>query len=120
MKRCWAFFTALVIALFFTSSLATTEVTEETDSDHHEHPGLTDASPTSQNHAHGDSDDHHSGPSGSCHHHVIHCGCSHVQTIAAFPLPGMAVPVISHQVSSLPLLSQISLVPKSIFHIPIA
>ncbi len=120
MMRCWAFFTALVIALFFISSLAMTEVTEEADSDHHEHPGLTDASLSSETHTHGDSDDHHSGPTSSCHHHVIHCGCSQVQTIAAFPLLGVAVPVISHQVSSIPLLSQINLVPKNIFHIPIA
>lgn len=120
MKNSLPVVTSVVIALFFTSSFAFGDATEEADSDHHEHPGLTDASPGSGNHTHGDSDDHHSGPNGSCHHHVIHCGCSHVQTIAAFPVAGLADFMISQQVSTLPLLTQISLVPKNIFHIPIA
>jgi len=43
--------------------------------DHHEHSGVTDASPSHPGHAHGDADDHHNDPDSPCHHHVIHCGC---------------------------------------------
>ena len=75
----------LIVAAFFASTLATAASMDEAVSDHHEHPGLTDAAPGSGEHKHGDSDDHHDGPDDSCHHHVLHCGCAQTQ---AFMLAG--------------------------------
>jgi hypothetical protein len=74
----------------------------------------------STSHAHGDSDDHHDNPKSPCHHHIVHCGCSHSPI---FP-PGGAgfapVPQIAHEFAlaiSRPN-SQFTL--TSTFHIPIS
>lgn len=120
MHRNSATVFCLMIAVFFFSSLWTGNVAEEAGSDHHEHPGLTDASAASEHHKHGDSDDHHSGPNGGCHHHVLHCGCSHAQPMALFAASGVAAQTTTDFISTPPLISQVNLDLKNIFHIPIA
>lgn len=120
MKTIASFGVVVLIATFFASSIVTLGDAEEAGSDHHEHPGLTDASPLSQNHSHGDSDDHHSGPGGSCHHHVIHCGCAHVHSALPFPAPGVAGAVIFDRVNIARMFSVATIALQNIFHIPIA
>lgn len=110
----------LMMSVLFFSSLATGSFAEEAGSDHHEHPGLTDASPGSDHHKHGDSDDHHSKPNGGCHHHVIHCGCSHGQPMVASSVSGAEVQVTTGRISTPALLRQADLDPKNTFHIPIS
>ncbi len=63
--------------LMMSTSLVASDLMVEAISDHHEHPGLTDAGPDAGDHRHGDSDDHHDSPQSPCHHHIAHCGCAH-------------------------------------------
>ena len=120
MKTLVATGVLVLIATFFVSSIAPPGDADEAGSDHHEHPGLTDASPLSQDHSHGDSDDHHAGPGGACHHHVIHCGCAHVHSALPFPALGVAGPVISDRVNIAQMFSAATIALQNIFHIPIA
>lgn len=112
--------TIFLMAVFLSSSLALGADAEDYDSFHHDHPGLTDASGSFADHAHGDSDDHHTGPNDTCHHHVIHCGCSHAHLSGPIPVTGLVSPVISDRINLTPgfLANAVALV--RIFHIPIA
>ncbi len=67
---------ALALGIFLAPLGMDASEPEEDRQGHHEHPGISDAA-AGGTHAHGDSDDHHDAPNTPCHHHIIHCCCSH-------------------------------------------
>ena len=88
--------------------------------DPHEHRGVSDAHAEDPGHGHGDPDDHHETPDSPCHHHVVHCCCSHSHGFIAESLPGLPPTGPSRRISSLIFQDELPPLPKSIFHIPIA
>ena len=118
MKNVPVFIVAL--ALIFSPSLLESEELEEAMGSHHEHPGISDASPVDPDHEHGDADDHHSSPDSPCHHHVVHCCCSHAHTVLTMDVMGLGTPDESRRITDAPIQVDIPPSVKSLLHVPLA
>ena len=118
MKNVPVFIVAL--ALIFSPSLLESEELEEAMGSHHEHPGISDASPVDPDHEHGDADDHHSSPDSPCHHHVVHCCCSHAHTVLTMDVMGLGTPEESRRITDAPIQVDIPPSVKSLLHVPLA
>lgn len=111
----------LLIAAFSVSTLAMDAADgEESHTNHHEHPGLSDAAPDEAGHAHGDSDDHHENPESPCHHHVLHCCCGHAHGMLAGGAASAMLPEAAERI-----VEQLSHVHEATFlcqpfHVPIS
>lgn len=70
-------------------------------------------------HHHGDSDDHHDGPGGSCHH-ALHCASGHAQPFLSLPRAGGDPDQISTTFSLPPCDVREEPVAAPPFHVPIA
>lgn len=110
---------ALIAALFLISASGA-ESTVEAQTEHHEHPGVSDMVPSAEGHAHGDSDDHHESPEDDCHHHVVHCCCGHSHASATASVGELAFKRASSRFA-IPLLSSVSTpIATDLLHVPIA
>ena len=115
-----AYVLVIVLALIFSPSFLEKAGLEEYLSSHHEHPGITDASADDPGHEHGDADDHHSSPDSPCHHHAVHCCCSHSHNILPMDLIGLGIPSVSRRISVPAVQMDIPPSLKSILHVPLA
>ena len=106
--------------LFLLSALGAESAFPEAGGDPHEHAGLTDAAASAGGHAHGDADDHHETPGDDCHHHVMHCSCSHTHVSSAAYF-ATVLPIWSITRVALPSFSDDSApFTTELLHVPIA
>src|SRR5262245_21636200 len=104
---------ALVIALALVAPAAP-------ETDHHEHPGITDAQPDDVGHHHGDADDHHESSNSPCHPHVVHCDCV-LGVVGLIPAgSGVSRPEPAGLAPIAAALQAIASFAPPIFHVPIA
>ena len=111
---------AMAALLAVSIILANVSEAEGALSDHHEHPGVTDASAGAVGHAHGDADDHHETPGSPCHHHVIHCYCNHMAEFICEARAEDVSLVLCRPTGSYADFQHSNLDIRQFFHVPIA
>lgn len=110
----------MIVALLFSPLFLEKAGAETLSGPHHEHPESREASPNALGHEHGDYDDHHSSPDSPCHHHELHCCCSHAHNVLPTNLTSLGNPTASRRIRIHSLQPHIPPTLKSLLHVPIA
>lgn len=110
---------ALIAALFLVCASGVESMVEG-QSEHHEHPGVSDPVSSLEGHSHGDSDDHHESPEDDCHHHLVHCCCGHSHVSATASVGVLALMRDTSRLAIPLLFSTTTPVATDLLHVPIA